>query len=181
MFFIPWRGVPTIPARRSLTGSGRRLAASPVLFREIAVFFLANDGARAIGANAASYGSTRWRNSARFATARRWVCGVLSLRHFRLARWCVLYPLAGGADDSGAAQFDRLGPPAGRVAGSFSRNRRVLFSEVAALFFCVLFREIAVFYKETAIGIGVSSAAKPRSAKRLSKRFVCCCFERRLK
>ena len=56
MFFIPWRGVPTIPARRSLTGSGRRLAASPVLFREIAVFFLANDGARAIGANAASYG-----------------------------------------------------------------------------------------------------------------------------
>ena len=37
------------------------------------------------------------------------------------------------------------------------------------------------FYKETAIGIGVSSAAKPRSAKRLSKRFVCCCFERRLK
>jgi hypothetical protein len=36
-------------------------------------------------------------------------------------------------------------------------------------------------YKETAIGIGVSSAAKPRSAKRLSKRFVCCCFERRLK
>ena len=56
VFFIPWRGVPTIPARRSLTGSGRRLAASPVLFREIAVFFLANDGARAIGANAASYG-----------------------------------------------------------------------------------------------------------------------------
>ena len=59
---------------------------------------------------------------------------VLSLRHFRLARWCVLYPLAGGADDSGAAHLDRLGPPAGRVAGSFSRNRRVLFSEVAALF-----------------------------------------------
>ena len=74
VFFIPWRGVPTIPARRISTGSGRRLAASPVLFREI-----------------------------------------------------------------------------------------------------------AVFYKETAIGIGVSSAAKPRSAKRLSKRFVCCCFERRLK
>ena len=46
----------------------------------------------------------------------------------------VLYPLAGGADDFGAAQFDRLEPPAGRVAGSFSRNRRVLFSEVAALF-----------------------------------------------
>ena len=38
-----------------------------------------------------------------------------------------------------------------------------------------------LFYKETAIGIGVSSAAKPRSAKRLSKRFVCCCFERRSK
>ena len=40
MFFIPWRGVPPIPARRSLTGSGSLLAASPVLFREIVVFFL---------------------------------------------------------------------------------------------------------------------------------------------
>ena len=49
----PLAGVPTIPARRILTGSGRLLAASPVLFREIVVFFLANDGARAIGANAA--------------------------------------------------------------------------------------------------------------------------------
>ena len=27
VFFIPWRGVPTIPARRSSTGSGRLLAA----------------------------------------------------------------------------------------------------------------------------------------------------------
>ena len=45
----------------------------------------------------------------------------------------VFYPLAGGADDSGAAQFDRLGPPAGRVAGSFSRNRRVLFSAMMEL------------------------------------------------
>ena len=42
VFFIPWRGVPTILARRISTGSGRRLAASPVLFREIVVFFLAN-------------------------------------------------------------------------------------------------------------------------------------------
>ena len=41
--------------------------------------------------------------------------------------------------------------------------------------------DVDIFYKETAIGIGVSSAAKPRSAKRLSKRFVCCCFERRSK
>jgi hypothetical protein len=57
VFFIPWRVLPTIPARRILTGSGRLLAASPVHFREIAVFFFANDGARAIGANAASYGS----------------------------------------------------------------------------------------------------------------------------
>ena len=54
MFFIPWRGVPPIPARRSLTGSGRLLGASPVLFRDIVVFFFANDGARAIGVNAAA-------------------------------------------------------------------------------------------------------------------------------
>ena len=63
------------------------------------------------------------------SAARRWVSAVLSLRHFRLASWGVFYPLAGGAADFGAAQFDRLGPPAGRVAGSFSRDRRVLFSQ----------------------------------------------------
>ena len=104
------------------------------------MFFFANDGARAIGANAAAGAGRALRatgSSAKAPTnsaARRWVSAVLSLRHFRLARWCVLYPLAGGADDSGAAQFDRLGPPAGRIAGSFSRNRRVLFREVAAFF-----------------------------------------------
>ena len=36
------------------------------------------------------------------------------------------------------------------------------------------------FYEETAIGIGVSSAAE-NPARRLSKRFVCCCLERRSK
>ena len=132
VFFIPWRGVPTIPARRISTGSGRRLAASPVLFREIVVFFLASPRSffaksscsfspmMELGRSARTLRATGSRCATpRFATARRWVSAVLSLRHFRLARWCVLYPLAGGADDSGAAHLDRLGPPAGRVAGSF--------------------------------------------------------------
>ena len=120
--------------------------ASPVLFREIVVFFLANDGARAMARRGrGGCGAAAGAGAGRAPRARRSPCATTgsaifrptppcSLRHFRLARWCVLYPLAGGADDSGAAQFDRLGPPAGRVAGSFSRIRRVLFSEVAALF-----------------------------------------------
>jgi hypothetical protein len=38
------------------------------------------------------------------------VCGVLSLRHFRLASWRSL-SLGGGGRDSGAAHLDLLGPP----------------------------------------------------------------------
>ncbi len=38
------------------------------------------------------------------------VCGVLSLRHFRLASWRSL-SLGGGGRDSGVAHFDLLGPP----------------------------------------------------------------------
>jgi hypothetical protein len=37
-------------------------------------------------------------------------CGVLSLRHFRLASWRSL-SLGGGGRDSGAAHLDLLGPP----------------------------------------------------------------------
>jgi hypothetical protein len=41
----------------------------------------------------------------------RWgPCGVLSLRHFRLARWCSLSH-GGWSPKTGAAQFDLLGPP----------------------------------------------------------------------
>jgi hypothetical protein len=34
-----------------------------------------------------------------------WVCGVLSLRHFRLARWCFFIPWRVVAEESGAAHF----------------------------------------------------------------------------
>jgi hypothetical protein len=48
-----------------------------------------------------------------------WVCGVLSLRHFRLARRCSLSLGGWWAEESGAAHFgfggamllDLLGPP----------------------------------------------------------------------
>ena len=142
VFFIPWRGVPTIPARRSLTGSGRRLAASPVLFREIAVFFLANDGA-GVGdsaRSAARYG-VFVRKAPPDSTARRWVSAVLSLRHFRLARWCVLYPLAG--------------VPTIPARRSLTGSGRLLAASP------VLFREIAVFFlaNDGARAIGANAAS----------------------
>ena len=61
------------------------------------------------------------------------VSAVLSLRHFRLARWCVLYPLAGGADDSDAAHSTGSGR---RLAAS-----PVLFREIV-VFFLVLHRAL---------------------------------------
>ena len=74
-------------------------------------------------------------------SARGVVSAVLSRRLFRLASWGVFYPLAGGAADSGAAQFDRLGPPAGASP--------------------VLFRDIVVFFfaNDGARAIGANAAA----------------------
>ena len=100
MFFIPWRGVPPIPARRSLTGSGRPME----LGRSAGTL---RPALRGRGSSAKAPPDS---------TARRWVSAVLSRRFFRLASWGVLYPLAGGAADFGAAQFDRLGPPDGARA-----------------------------------------------------------------
>ena len=79
----------------------------------------------------------------RSATARRWVSAVLSLRHFRLARWCSLslgawLPkilarriLTGSGRLGGAAAVHTDRP----ARAACWPRRRVLFSEVAAFFF----------------------------------------------
>ena len=93
--------LPPILARRISTRSRRLLAASPVLFREVAAFFFANDGARAIGADAAAGAGRALRATGSSPKARpipqhadgSTACSLSAISGWRVG---VLYPLARG-------------------------------------------------------------------------------------
>ena len=96
VFFIPLRGWPRIrrgafrPARAAWAAL-RLLPASRISFSDIPV--RGDDGAWAIGATddaAAVELPDPMAPTALIESRVDWVCGVLSLRHFRLARWCFL-------------------------------------------------------------------------------------------
>ena len=109
VFFIPWRVVAENPARRistcrltrtrRLVGAaavGRTMVMSPAAPDFFVVIFRvgADAGARAIGATADAAANEprgrRRRHPGSKAVLTGECCGVLSLRHFRLARWCSL-------------------------------------------------------------------------------------------
>ena len=104
VFFIPWRVVAEESGAAhfgfggamllDLLGPALRLLTDVADFHFSDIPVRGDDGARAIGANddAAAAGASTGSTAPTPLIESRvdWVCGVLSLRHFRLARWCSL-------------------------------------------------------------------------------------------
>src|SRR5271163_2334335 len=127
-----------------------------VIFR-----FGADAGARAIGATDAAAavelpGRRRRPPGSKAAQTGSTACSLSDISGWRAG---VLYPLAGGGRDSGAAHFDLLGPP-GRCSGCWPHDGEVAGGGG------FLFSDIAVRGDDGARAIGATDAAEVPGRRR---------------